>query len=68
MAIPIPVLIKRYAECRLYHADEGRYATLDDLADMVEDGQDFAVREAQTGEDITPSVLKLIIRKRALHG
>ncbi len=68
MAIPTPVLIKRYAGSRLYHTAAGRYVTLDDLADMVEDEEDFAVREAPSGEDITPSILKLIIRKRALHG
>jgi len=35
---------------------------------MVEDDEAFTVREAATGEDITPSILQQIIRKRALHG
>jgi polyhydroxyalkanoate synthesis regulator protein len=35
---------------------------------MVEDDEPFTVREAATGDDITPSILKQIIRKRALHG
>jgi len=35
---------------------------------MVEDDEAFTVREAATGEDITSSILKQIIRKRALHG
>jgi len=65
---PGPVLIKRYDNRRLYHADAGTYLTLDDLAAMVEDDDDFMVREAATGEDITPTILKQIIRKRALHG
>ena len=62
------VHIKRYAGRRLYHPAAGAYLTLDDLAAMVEDDEDFTVREAATGEDITPAILKQIIRKRALHG
>jgi polyhydroxyalkanoate synthesis repressor PhaR len=61
MAFPDPVLIKKYPNHRLYRPDAGRYLTLDDLAAMVEDDETFAVREAATGEDITPSILKQII-------
>jgi len=68
MALSGPVLIKRYDSCRLYRPDWGRYLSLDDLAVMVEDNEPFVVRAATTGEDITPSILKQIIRKRALHG
>jgi len=68
MAPSGPVLVKRYDGRRLYRPDEGRYLTLDDVAAMVEDDEPFTVREAATGEDITPSILKQIIRKRALHG
>jgi polyhydroxyalkanoate synthesis repressor PhaR len=65
---PQPVPIKQYGGQRLYHAVAGRYMTLDDLAVMVEDGEDFVVREAKTGEDITSTILKQITRKRAIHG
>ena len=68
MALSGPILIKRYDNRRLYRPDAGAYLTLDDLAAMVEDDEPFTVREAGTGEDITPSILKQIIRKRALHG
>jgi polyhydroxyalkanoate synthesis repressor PhaR len=68
MALSAPILIKRYDNLRLYRPDAGRYLTLDDLAAMVEDDEPFAVQEAATGDDITPSILKQIIRKRALHG
>jgi len=68
MPLSSAVLIKRYAGRRLYHTGKGVYLTLDDLARMVEDDRGFAVREAETGDDITPSILKQIIRKRALHG
>ena len=64
---PQPVVIKLYGNRRLYRPDMGVYVTLDDLAAMIEDDEDFAVREARTGEDITPSILKLIIRKRELQ-
>ena len=68
MALSGPVLVKPYDNVRLYRPDAGRYLTLDDLAAMVEDDEPFTVREAATGEDITSSVLKQIIRERALHG
>jgi polyhydroxyalkanoate synthesis regulator protein len=63
-----PIAIKRYAGRRLYHAAIGCYLTLDDLAAMVEDDQEFVVREADTGADITRSVLKQIIVERGRHG
>jgi polyhydroxyalkanoate synthesis repressor PhaR len=61
--VPQPVVIKLYGNRRLYRPDAGIYVTLDDLAAMVEDDKDFAVREARTDEDITPTILKQIIRK-----
>ncbi len=61
MALSEPVLIKRYDGCRLYRPDAGTYLTLDDLTLMVEDDKAFTVREAATGEDVTPSILKQII-------
>ena len=53
---------------RLYDPAAGRYVTLEDLADMVEDDEDFVVTDAETGEDITRSVLKQIIVERKRHG
>jgi PHB accumulation regulatory protein len=64
---PQPVVIKLHGNRRLYRPDTGGYVTLDDLTAMVEDDEDFAVCEARTGDDITPTILKQIIRKRALH-
>lgn len=63
-----PVTIKRYAQQRLYVPAAGRYVTLKDLAHMVEDEEAFVVRDAATGEDITPAILKQIIIERAPHG
>ncbi len=63
-----PVLIKQYAGRRLYRPAAGSYVTLDDLAVMVEDAEAFTVVEAESGADITSSILQHIIRRRALHG
>jgi polyhydroxyalkanoate synthesis repressor PhaR len=63
-----PLIVRRYAGKRLYDAVAGAYLTLDDLAQRVEDNDDFVVAEAETGEDITRSVLKQIIVERKRHG
>ena len=63
-----PVLIKQYAGRRLDQPAAGSYLPLDDLAVMVEDAADFTVRQAESGIDITSSILQQIIRERALHG
>ena len=56
-----PVTIKKYANRRLYNTGTSTYVTLEDLATMVKNGEDFAVSDAKTGEDITRSVLTQII-------
>ena len=63
-----PILTKRYGGERLYRPALGSYVTIGDLAGMVEDKEEFVVREAKTGEDITATILRAIIRKRAPHG
>jgi polyhydroxyalkanoate synthesis repressor PhaR len=63
-----PLIIKRYAGTRLYDPAAGAYLTLADLAQWVEDDEDLIVTEAETGEDITRSVLKQIIVERRRHG
>ncbi len=55
------VVIKKYANRRLYNTAKSSYVTLDDLAKMVRSGEDFAVFDAKSGEDITRSVLTQII-------
>ncbi len=56
-----PVTIKKYANRRLYNTGTSTYVTLEDLAVMVKDGEDFVVYDAKSGEDITRSVLAQII-------
>jgi polyhydroxyalkanoate synthesis repressor PhaR len=56
-----PTVIKKYANRRLYHTGTSTYVTLEDLATMVKQGEDFVVTDAKSGEDITRSVLTQII-------
>jgi polyhydroxyalkanoate synthesis repressor PhaR len=56
-----PVVIKKYANRRLYNTETSTYVTLDDLAVMVKSERDFVVFDAKTGDDLTHSVLTQII-------
>lgn len=55
------ITIKKYANRRLYDTRKSSYITLDDLATMVRDGEEFRVVDAKSEEDITRSVLTQII-------
>lgn len=63
-----PVVIKKYANRRLYNTQTSSYVTLDHLAQMVKEGTEFEVRDARTGEDITRSVLTQIIFEEEAKG
>ncbi len=56
-----PVVIKKYANRRLYNTATSSYVTLDHLAQMVKENTDFVVYDAKTGDDITRAVLTQII-------
>ena len=56
-----PIIIKKYANRRLYNTDTSAYITLEDLASIVKKGDDFVVYDAKSGDDITRSVLAQII-------
>jgi polyhydroxyalkanoate synthesis repressor PhaR len=62
------VVIKKYANRRLYNTDTSTYVTLDDLAEMVRNECDFVVFDAKTGEDLTHSVLTQIIMEQESKG
>ena len=62
------IVIKKYANRRLYNTAKSSYVTLDDLSKMVRAGQDFAVYDAKTGDDITRSVLTQIIFEEEAKG
>lgn len=56
-----PITIKKYANRRLYNTGTSTYVTLEDLAGMVKKGENFAVFDAKSGDEITRSVLAQII-------
>jgi polyhydroxyalkanoate synthesis repressor PhaR len=62
------VVIKKYANRRLYDTESSSYITLDRLAEMVREGRDFEVVDAKTGEDITRQVLTQIIVDEEARG
>ncbi|MEX2519055.1 MAG: polyhydroxyalkanoate synthesis repressor PhaR [Paracoccaceae bacterium] len=63
-----PIIIKKYANRRLYNTARSSYVTLDHLAGMVREGQNFVVRDAKSGDDITRSVLTQIIFEEEAKG
>ncbi|MBD3814494.1 MAG: polyhydroxyalkanoate synthesis repressor PhaR, partial [Betaproteobacteria bacterium] len=63
-----PVIIKKYANRRLYNTSSSSYITLDDLANMTRKGTDFQVLDAKTGDDITHSILTQIIMEEEASG
>jgi polyhydroxyalkanoate synthesis repressor PhaR len=63
-----PLTIKRYAGKRLYNPAAGAYLTFDHLARCIGDDADFTVTDAETGEDVTGTVLKQIIVELRRHG
>jgi polyhydroxyalkanoate synthesis repressor PhaR len=63
-----PVVIKKYANRRLYNTATSAYVTLEHLSQMVKDKTDFVVYDAKTGDDITRSVLTQIIVEEESKG
>jgi len=63
-----PMLIKKYANRRLYNTDSSSYVTLNYLCELVKEGKDFVVKDARTGEDITRAVLTQIIVEEESKG
>ena len=65
---PAPVVIKKYANRRLYNTATSAYVTLDHLSTMVKEKTDFVVYDAKSGDDITRSVLTQIIVEEESKG
>lgn len=63
-----PIVIKKYANRRLYNTDTSSYVTLDDLATMVKENADFIVYDAKSGEDLTRQILTQIIFEEESNG
>lgn len=62
------VVIKKYANRRLYNTASSSYVTLEHLSEMVKKGVDFVVYDAKTNEDITRTVLTQIIFEEESQG
>ncbi|HUK09974.1 MAG TPA: polyhydroxyalkanoate synthesis repressor PhaR [Stellaceae bacterium] len=63
-----PIVIKKYANRRLYNTATSSYVTLDDLSQMVKAGSEFVVYDAKSSEDITRAVLTQIIVEEEQKG
>lgn len=62
------VIIKKYANRRLYDTESSAYITLDRLGEMIREGREFEVVDAKTGDDITRQVLTQIIVDEEARG
>ncbi len=67
-SIAMAVLIKRYANRKLYDTEASRYITLKGISEYVRDGQDVQVIDNESGEDITPLILSQILVDGQKHG
>ena len=63
-----PIIIKKYANRRLYDTSSSSYVTLEHLSTLVREGKDFIVQDAKSGEDLTRSVLTQIIFEQENKG
>ena len=63
-----PIVIKKYANRRLYNTHSSSYITLEDLAKMTREGLDFTVLDAKSGDDITHAILTQIIVEEEANG
>lgn len=62
------ITIKKYANRRLYNMATSQYVTLEDLGQMIKDGEDFIVIDVKTGDEITRSILTQIIVEEEAKG
>jgi polyhydroxyalkanoate synthesis repressor PhaR len=63
-----PIIIKKYANRRLYNTGTSSYVTLDHLSDLVKGETPFVVQDAKSGEDITRQILTQIIFEHESRG
>jgi len=65
---PEPIVVKKYANRRLYNTSTSTYVTLDDLCQLVKEEKDFVVFDAKSGEDLTRQILAQIIFEQESKG
>lgn len=63
-----PVIVKKYANRRLYNTQTSCYITLEDIRELVKRGEDFVVQDAKSGEDLTRQILTQVIFEQEMNG
>jgi polyhydroxyalkanoate synthesis repressor PhaR len=63
--MPEKILLKKYANRRLYDTEKSRYVTLDQVANMIKEGRQVGVIDAKTKEDVTAFILTQILLETA---
>ncbi len=63
-----PILINRYASRRLYNTQTSEYVTLDEISELIKQGNDVEIRDRKTGEDLTRQFLLQIITEQESKG
>ncbi len=63
--MPPPVVLKKYANRRLYDTEKSAYVTLNQVADDIRDGREVTIIDAKTGEDVTAFILTQIVLEEA---
>ena len=66
--MPASRVIKKYPNRRLYDTEISSYITLEDVRQLIVDGEEFEVRDAKSGEDLTRTVLLQIISEHEERG
>ena len=63
-----PRILKKYPNRRLYDTKISSYITIEDVRQLIVEGEDFEVRDAKSGEDLTRQVLLQIIAEHEQDG
>lgn len=63
-----PILINRYASRRLYNTQTSEYVTLDEISELIKEGNDVEIRDRKSGEDLTRQFLLQIITEQESKG
>ncbi|GAB3334013.1 polyhydroxyalkanoate synthesis repressor PhaR [Lysobacter aestuarii] len=61
-------VIKKYPNRRLYDTEISSYITIEDVRQLIVDGESFEVRDARSGDDLTRQVLLQIIAEQEQDG
>ncbi|MDJ0831083.1 MAG: polyhydroxyalkanoate synthesis regulator DNA-binding domain-containing protein [Desulfobacterales bacterium] len=59
------VVLKKYANRRLYDTEQSAYVTLDEVADIIKAGKNIQALDAKSKEDVTEFILTQIILENA---